>query len=487
MKIAALVLFFGLFYLNCFSQILVPQQNHGIVNIMNGDIEFINISNESKGLIISGRRTESGSYDATRSFVYRRSGVDYFTHITNYDLPGLFSPSICVGDVNGDGLEDFFIMGIQEGNWYLADIYINRGNELFERQMQYSFVGLSQGSARFIDLDGDGDLDLIYTGAHNNVGKVYTYYNDGQGNFTQGSDTVFLPAFWGSIDVADVDGDGDMDILMSGRVAISQTRTYLYINDGVGGFTIDSDNSFAGQYMGQANFVDLNNDGFLDIVVVGSTTSSGQAVSKCYMNNGDNVFVDEGSRGLFPLNSGISIAYTDLNNDGYTDAFICGTFDISNDTSFLYMGSPSGFIQDLDFIGPNLSQTKAIFGNINGKCGDELIVCGYDRVLCAPRTHYFKNTNTNPNNCIDGDNEEDEIDRRDRIYPNPASDHVSVDLRTLVKYYYIVDENGRIVIDEQTVDAESFDFSVASLEKGIYYVVLKVEDRFKKMKLIVVR
>ena len=95
------------------------------------------------------------------------------------------------------------------------------------------------GACAMADIDNDGDLDLLITGKDGDLNNDRTtlYSNDGLGNFTeitQSSLSILTDS--GSIAFADTDGDGDQDLLLTGRNS-STYYAHFYLNDGSGNFT----------------------------------------------------------------------------------------------------------------------------------------------------------------------------------------------------------------------------------------------------------
>jgi enediyne biosynthesis protein E4 len=133
-------------------------------------------------------------------------------------------PKLAVGDVNGDGLEDFFMGGASGDTAKLFlqlpnGSFIQRPQPAFMQDKDYESVG-----AEFFDADGDGDLDLVVASGGNKVqlGSVYSmprlYINDGKGNFTRATNgwpTIYLNA--SCVRVSDYDGDGLPDIFIGAR------------------------------------------------------------------------------------------------------------------------------------------------------------------------------------------------------------------------------------------------------------------------------
>src|ERR1041385_2109411 len=91
------------------------------------------------------------------------------------------------------------------------------------------------------DYDGDGDLDVLVAGPGKRDVSVTTIYNNSGGNFTDSGIVVvplqFAAAAWG-----DFDGDGDLDLAMTGLTTALIPTTRVYRNDGGGVFTLLTNN-----------------------------------------------------------------------------------------------------------------------------------------------------------------------------------------------------------------------------------------------------
>lgn len=174
------------------------------------------------------------------------------------------------------------------------------------------------------DYDNDGDLDLAISGAETFGLSSKIYRNDGGG--------VFTPAVWLLTDVelcamawGDYNNDGRLDLVVSGRSSSGYPSTRIYRNDGDGQF-IQLDAGLTPVAESALAWGDYDNDGDLDLALSGYyydyDNQTEHYVSQVYRNSGDGSFslLDAGLTGV----AGGALAWGDYDNDGYLDLAVGG-------------------------------------------------------------------------------------------------------------------------------------------------------------------
>lgn len=264
--------------------------------------EFVNIN---AGLPSGGEWADydnDGDLDIlSGSIILRNNGSDNFTSV-NTNLPGGGN----WGDFDNDGDLDVLV-GDQ--------LFRNDGNETFTN-MNAGLVNPGGASAGWGDYDNDGDLDVM-------VG-YYIYRNDGGATFTNINAGLFLADWGGAADWGDYDQDGDLDLVMMGDPHSSIVITPIskvYRNDGNSVFT-DIGAGLHGLYRGTAKWADVDNDGDLDIILSGIEEYSYglNGFTLIYLNQGFGVF-SEGYT-VLPSIGGGNLTVGDYDNDGDIDVLL---------------------------------------------------------------------------------------------------------------------------------------------------------------------
>ena len=220
-----------------------------------------------------------------------------------------YPASIEVGDLNGDGLPDLAVPLSQADSVLIS---LNRGNGTFQRQVDAATVpNLRQ--ARLADVNNDGLLDLVSIGRGAELGISL---GTGTGNFVA-APHLALPAaatFAAALEVADVTGDGHLDVLVS--YGSWQGNLVLLPGTGTGTFGAATTTALAfNPFFMQLG--DMDGDGDLDLLYINPANSGRLAY-----NNGAGVFAQP-----VPFAAGVevhSLAVADLNLDGSLDLAALG-------------------------------------------------------------------------------------------------------------------------------------------------------------------
>jgi hypothetical protein len=250
-------------------------------------------------------------------------------------LPHYYSrsgPCMAKADVNGDGREDVFVGGAKG---QASALFINDGKKLIKKAVPAleKDAPCEDVAAVFFDADGDGDNDLyVGSGGYefapgDSLLMDRLYLNDGKGNFSRSLHALPPLAFSTScVKAADIDGDGDQDLFVGGRVVPGQfplsPGSFILVNNGKGIFTNQTATicpvlQKAGMIT-DAAWVDLNQDHQPDLVTVGEWTPI-----KIYLNKGGKLedasqqFIKFASNGWWN-----TIAADDFDGDGDVDLIV---------------------------------------------------------------------------------------------------------------------------------------------------------------------
>lgn len=177
--------------------------------------------------------------------------------------------SMLAADVDGDGKPDPVVQGpdSSEPNWTALLVFLHDGPRSFKPQLNVptnqSFGSVGPMAAG--DFDGDGNLDLAVTvdvGFSGAMGSVSILLGDGRGGFRPGA--KFLGGGSG-IATADLDGDGRLDLVTTSYGSVGPGRVSLFSGDGHGGFGAGRDVT-AGVGTRLLGLADVDGDGRVDIV-----------------------------------------------------------------------------------------------------------------------------------------------------------------------------------------------------------------------------
>lgn len=380
--------------------------------VTNGDMAFADVDGDNdQDVLITGRLA---SFQKIAE-LYINDGSGNYTLVAGTPFDGVNYSAIDFADIDGDNDQDVIITGYNGSSQYITKLYTNDGSGVFTLVAGTPFSGMWTGDVEFVDVDGDNDMDVIISGeTASTQKKVELYTNNGSGIFTLVAGTPFVGVGLSTVTCADVDGDNDMDVLITGADMSMQRTSNLYTNDGSGVFTLVLGTVFEGVSDGSVAFADINSDTDLDVLITGSNGTT--AVTKMYQNNGSGIF------SLITINpfdsvSSSSIAFADIDNDNDMDVLISGysvSVSTNNRIAKLYSNDGNGVfteITGMPFDGVYMSSLA--FADINGDTYADVLITGennigqltsklYTNFQCSAINGTDTRTECNPYVWIDG-------------------------------------------------------------------------------------
>ena len=249
-------------------------------------------------------------------------------------------------------------------------------------------LGVKEGATAWGDFDGDGDLDLAVIGEDDTSNMRFLIFrNDGGGNFTKAAEPLGINLGFkrGSVDWGDYDGDGDLDILVSGEDG--GFGLMVFRNDGGGVFTKVGEpmGANAGVYWASAQWGDYDNDGDLDIAVTGSSNVVGlndYPKFIIFKNIGGDSFIKVAEplgADMGVMNS--SISWGDFDNDGDLDLAVSGRDNSLNNRLIIFRNNgDTNFTITTQPMGSNVGvmESSIAWGDYDGDGDLDLAVSGVD-------------------------------------------------------------------------------------------------------------
>ncbi len=244
-----------------------------------------------------------------------------------------FGPALAVGDVNGDGQDDFYLGGSHK---HAGQLYLAVSNGKFQKTNQPVF---SQDkyhedvAAILVDMDGDGDKDLYVVSGGNEFENDAEYYQDriyeniGLGKFQKAVKALPSITISGGCVVSyDFDGDGDEDLFIGGRLAPGKypypASSMLLENQSQSGQIRYADASNKIPELSKLGMVtsavwaDIDNDDYTDLILAGEWMSP-----KVFKNQKGKSFIDISAKSGLEAHVGwwFSLAAADVDQDGDQD------------------------------------------------------------------------------------------------------------------------------------------------------------------------
>lgn len=344
---------------------------------------------------------------------------------------------VAAGDFNDDGWTDITVITQTSHELY---IYINDTEGGFDRQMIDDDFLFGNGMV-VADFDGNGSDDIIAIGQH----SIDLHRNNGSGIFTKEhiltTETSPNPLECMSIDTADMDNDGDMDIIVGETIG-----GVIYFNDGNGVFTPEV---FTQQLITTLiHTFDANDDGFTDAVLQHST---GDVL--LYLNNGDGTMAFSATLFNAPAIRSIQAADTDAN--GTPDLHFAHT----NKARLRKNDTNTFATEDIIYEDASLFINEVAIAHLDLGNGEKYIWSAAGGTLAYHNNLIF----SVPENTL----------AQTVIYPNPVQDYVTLSLPdSFTANMSLCNTLGQKMMEQQVTGTQTLD--VSGLAAGIY--LLEVID-----------
>ncbi|HKQ39493.1 MAG TPA: FG-GAP-like repeat-containing protein, partial [Verrucomicrobiae bacterium] len=256
--------------------------------------------------------------------VWRNLGNGTFADV-NAPLRPVNNSAVAWGDFDNDGRLDILLTGdsfIDDHSARLTDLWRNEGNGTFTK-MPVALTGIGYGSVAVADFDRDGRLDIVLTGLTDGFAERRSelWRNLGDWQFTN-MNVELPPMRSGTVALGDLNRDGELDLVLTGLFFEfpSRGRTEVWLNAGNWTFT----NALAGlrNINGSVALGDVNGNGTLDLLLTGFERETFANVSDLLFRDTAGTYspLDIG----LPALSGGSAAMVDADNDRRLDLFLCG-------------------------------------------------------------------------------------------------------------------------------------------------------------------
>jgi hypothetical protein len=283
------------------------------------------------------------------------------------------SANISLADLNGDGFVDVVLA--KGRHWPLFNkILLNNHKGNFPVSINLGVSPDKTYSTILADLDKDGDMDIVVS--NDNPDEKQIYFNNGKGVFQ-------LSQNWGNpkwntrnATVADLNNDGMPDIIAANR----NEPSYFCLNDGTGKFSTTSCQSISSESATTIIPGDFNKDGSIDLAI--PHRDGGK--NYIFFNDGKANFTQQKQFGP-PINNARTGAAGDINKDGWIDLVVGD----EKQGTFVYLNDTKGGFRPPFALGDKRISSAIMLGDLNND-GLLDIVVGYNQ---SKTTAFFNGGN----------------------------------------------------------------------------------------------
>lgn len=282
-------------------------------------------------------------------------------------MTGINPQAVAVGDFNGDGIADLAVANQGSSPYAYQDgsvsVLLGNGDGTFQ-DAQTLVSGFAVKAVTVADVNNDGIPDVVAVGHMPTNDVAVVLLGNGDGTFRSPL-TYAVGAYPESVAVADVNGDGEPDLLVAfeGNPSLADGAVGIFFGNGDGTFQ-PLRTVFAGPAPVAVKVADLNGDGIPDLAVANYTGPGNVSV---LLGIGDGTFQTPQSYSAgFALNS---LAVVDVNGDGIPDLAAADSYG----TVSVLLGTGDGyFLPALNYYG-GPDPACVVAGDVNGDGWPDLI------------------------------------------------------------------------------------------------------------------
>ncbi len=448
--------------------IFVEDTSNSFAPVSLGDVAFTDYDLDGdQDLLVTG----SGLGNTPTAKLYNNNGSGIFTEVIGTPFQGVYNSSIVFADFDNDGDDELITSGLN-ANGFKPTRFFSNNNGVFTEIAGTSLASVDQGDISVADINNDGNLDLLLSGEDDSASSLPTtrLYDNNGSEISVPFSAVSNAVKYSCTDFADIDGDGDNDVLISGLNSINGSQILLYTNDGTGNFSLVSTTPFLAVTDGDVEFFDKDNDGDQDLLIIGNNAVG--RIARLYDNNGSGVFTEVSGTPFIGVGGKSSLSIFDVDNDNDLDVIMSGLTGGGSYLTRLYTNDGAGRftgITTLPF--ENVRFASVTNADVNGDGKKDVVVTGFNGTVKI--TKLYINTSTLST--------EDFSASKINIYPNPTTDSFAIQSIEKIDSVAIYDIQGKLI---KTFRTPLANYNIESLKTGIYFVKIKSNHKVISKKLL---